>query len=346
MRKFKGFQKGVNLGGWISQYDINTEEHFNTFITKADIERIAGWGLDHVRLPIDYEVIMEEDDSFKEKGFSYIDNAIKWCKECGLNIILDVHKTKGYMFDTNAVPDPDLFFKEKALQDSFITLWKEIAARYGKYSEFVAFELLNEVVNKDFTLVWNQISKRAITEIRKIAPDSFIIVGGTCYNSAACVQDLDAPYDGKIVYNFHCYEPLIFTHQSAYWVENMPSDFHISYPETVGEFRAAGENIGQATMGALYMDSIKSDDKGAVLFERLFESAVSYAEKMNVPLYCGEYGVIDQAPLPDTVRWFEDIHSVFEKYGIGRAVWNYKQKDFGIVDAHYADIADRLVENL
>jgi len=35
-------------------------DYFKTFITVGDIEQIAGWGMDHVRLPIDC-LILEED---------------------------------------------------------------------------------------------------------------------------------------------------------------------------------------------------------------------------------------------------------------------------------------------
>ena len=69
--------------------------------------------------------------------------------------------------------------------------------------------------------------------------------------------------------------------------------------------------------------------------EDIFEDAIAAAEKYNVPLYCGEYGVIELAPKDDTKRWLADIHSVLEKHGIGRAVWNYKGKDFGIIDSDY-----------
>ena len=57
MKSFKGFQKGVNLGGWISQfkeYDLN---HFSSFITEKDISDIASLGFDHVRVPVDYNVL-------------------------------------------------------------------------------------------------------------------------------------------------------------------------------------------------------------------------------------------------------------------------------------------------
>ena len=30
-------------------------------------------------------------------------------------------------------------------------------------------------------------------------------------------------------------------------------------------------------------------------------------------LYCGEYGVINQAPVDSTLNWYQDIHAVFEK---------------------------------
>ena len=41
MRIFEHFQKGVNLGGWISQFAKYDQEHFETFITRKDIEYIA-----------------------------------------------------------------------------------------------------------------------------------------------------------------------------------------------------------------------------------------------------------------------------------------------------------------
>ena len=54
-----------------------------------------------------------------------------------------------------------------------------------------------------------------------------------------------------------------------------------------------------------------------------------------------EYGVIDLAGNEDKLRWLKDIHAVFNKYGIGRALWNYKEKDFGIRDERFAQIYDR-----
>lgn len=62
-----GFQVGVNLGGWLSQYPAYDHEHFNTFITGQDIHQITGWGADHIRLPIDYRILEDDDAPFKYK---------------------------------------------------------------------------------------------------------------------------------------------------------------------------------------------------------------------------------------------------------------------------------------
>ena len=55
-------KKGVNLGGWMSQCDYS-EGRLNGFITEEDIKKIASWWMDHVRLPVDYNVIQNEDGS-------------------------------------------------------------------------------------------------------------------------------------------------------------------------------------------------------------------------------------------------------------------------------------------
>ena len=75
-----------------------------------------------------------------------------------------------------------------------------------------------------------------------------------------------------------------------------------------------------------------------------FDDPIKAVEERDGFMYCGEYGVIDQAPLDGTLNWYKDIHSVFEKYGIGRAAWNYKEKDYGLEGEHYAPIIDELVK--
>ena len=98
MLKDSGFYKGINLGGWLSQCDYS-EERLNGFITEKDFDVIASWGFDHVRLPVDYNVIQRPDGSMIEQGLCRIDRAIAWAEAQDLRVVLDLHKTQGFSFD-------------------------------------------------------------------------------------------------------------------------------------------------------------------------------------------------------------------------------------------------------
>ncbi|MGN0152698.1 MAG: glycoside hydrolase family 5 protein [Wujia sp.] len=339
MRKFEGFTRGINLGGWLSQCRFE-KEHMDGFITRDDIRKISGMGADHVRLPIDFELIEDEEGNEIETGYQYIDNAVSWSIANNLNLVLDLHKTAGYVFD-DAGYSSDFFHSEK-LQDRFIHLWEKLARRYGGYPDHIAFELLNEVVDAECRDEWNRIAERTIKVIRGMAPDTWILLGGTRSNSVSTIRDLGKPYDDRIAYNFHCYEPLIFTHQSAFWVENMPLDYVVDYPKPIEFYisennRLIDSNYAQPILP--YADLMA----GKEFFRAFFAEAVRLGEMYDVPLYCGEYGVIDKVSPENTLKWFRDIHEVFEEYGIGRAVWNYKEMNFGITGEHYAPIYDDIL---
>lgn len=214
----------------------------------------------------------------------------------------------------------------------------------GKNAQIVAFELLNEITSPETAQIWNRIAERTVKAIRRINTDVRIIIGGI-YNSSICgLRLLDKPYDGNIVFTFHCYSPMIFTHQSAYWVENMPADLSVAYPENLQTLRRKSQDVFGSDFDREFGNGNAPID--SAFFGRLFAEAVAVSEKYNVPLYCGEYGVIDRADPECTLRWFEDIHAAFEKYDIARAVWTYKEKDFGISGKHYNSIAERLVKLL
>uniref|UniRef100_UPI003FD7F45E cellulase family glycosylhydrolase n=1 Tax=Ruminococcus bicirculans (ex Wegman et al. 2014) TaxID=1160721 RepID=UPI003FD7F45E len=97
MRRFNGYMHGIDIGGWLSQCDYS-KEHLDNFITEEDIKRIKGWGCDHVRVPVDYNIFQDEN-GFIESGFDYVQKCIDWCGNNGINMILDLYKTLGFFFD-------------------------------------------------------------------------------------------------------------------------------------------------------------------------------------------------------------------------------------------------------
>ena len=174
MKQFSGYMHGVNLGGWLSQCNYK-KEHLDSFIVEDDIKTIAGWKLDHVRLPVDYNIFQKDDGTFIENGFTYVQNCIDWCKKYNLNMILDLHKTAGFSFDKGE--NEIGFFDSADLQKMFYELWTEFAKRYSKYEDMLCFELLNEVTDKSYSQKWNAIAKECINRVRKVSPTVKILVG-------------------------------------------------------------------------------------------------------------------------------------------------------------------------
>ncbi len=347
MKEFTGFMHGVNLGGWFSQCNY-TEERYNNFITKDDFALIKSWGLDHIRLPVDYNLVEEADGAYKESGFERIANAISWCRDNNLNIILDLHKTAGYSFDL--AHKESGFFDNAGLQERFYRLWENFARRFATAMDGTAneicFELLNEVTDKAYCEKWNAIARTCIERIRKIAPVTKILVGSYWNNSLASVKDLDPPYDENIVYNFHCYEPLLFTHQGAPWVgPDMNPDFRFPLKSKYEEYtKMTSEKVGQigTAFGAFAPDATVDVN----YFETVFAEAVKTAEDRKVLLYCGEYGTIENSSPEDTVEWYKLISTVFNNHGIGRAAWSYKEMNFGLADSRLDSVRSQLLKYL
>ena len=326
MKPFIGYNRGVNLGGWLSQCN-HTKERYDTFITEKDFSNIASRKFDHVRIPVDYELFEHEDKSFKEEGFKYIDFAVEMCRKYNLNMILDLHRTPGFSFDP--FHGERGFFDDEELQSHFYTIWEKLAEKYASNSDMLTFELLNEVTAKEYSDTWNKISVECIRRIRLISTDIRIIIGGYYNNSLCAVPDLPIIDDENIIYTFHCYEPLIFTHQGAYWIKSMDTNFRCHFDITFEEL----DNLSQKYLCQAYAPFDLYDRNAYVddnYFEVLLEKAIQTAEERNVPLYCGEYGVIDLADRNDAKKWFDIFHRVMDKHKIGRSVWNYKEMDFEI----------------
>lgn len=334
------YKKGINLGGYFSQC-VHTKEHYESFICEKDIVQIANWGFDHVRVPMDYEFLESEEGEPKEENYLLLERLLKWCSQSDLSVILDLHKTPGYDFNDAEKEGKNNLFESPSLQERFLALWKTLAGRFGSNQD-IAFELLNEVVNPEFAKPWNALIDRAVKAIREVAKDTLIIYGGVEWNSVKNVPLLEKPLDSNIMYTFHYYEPLLFTHQKAGWVAAMKPDEDIPYPDDMGWYKEKSRQLG--LQGKPVVES-KATTMGVEFHEEMMETAIQYCKQMGVKLYCGEFGVIDQAAEEDTRHWYQDILTLFKKYGIGYALWSYKEMNFGFAGRHYDSAREVIIED-
>lgn len=332
---------GINLGGFLSQCVYETE-HFQTFIVRSDIRAIKEMGFDHVRLPIDCNILEKEDGTENQEWSRYVTETVEWCQEEGLSIILDLHKAYGYDFNDAGNGEKNNLFTDRYLQDRFVRLWMWIAKKYSVYPH-VAFELLNEVVEKENAGAWNELIARTVQTIRSISRDVLIIYGGIQWNSVKTLKLLEKPQDRNILFTFHFYEPLIFTHQKAHWVPAMDPNEEIRYPEEMAYYIRKSEKLG---FQGEVVTKAKSAHMGTEFVEEMIGEAIDAAEKAGVGLYCGEFGVIDRAPVEDTGRWFQDVVRTFRQNRIGFALWSYKEMDFGFTGEHYAPIRENLLKHV
>lgn len=333
-------QRGINLGGFLSQC-VHEQGHYETFVVEKDIEQIALWGFDHVRLPVDYEVLEEEDGTTKQQGFALVRKVIDWSKQYELDIVLDLHKAYGYDFNDAGDEKKNTLFTDPVVSKRFVDLWRKLAVAFAEY-DHVAFELLNEVVEQENAQLWNDLIHETVSAIRAITRKVPIIYGGIQWNSVKTLKLLDIPKkEDNIIFTFHFYEPLLFTHQKADWVETIDKEKEIFYPESMEYYRK--ESIPLGYQGEV-VTKAQAQTMGTEFIHEMVSEAILAAKKAGVALYCGEFGVIDAAPIEDTMRWFADVDEVFRKYEIGCAVWSYKEMDFGFTGAHYDEIREELLK--
>ena len=151
-------------------------EHFESYITRRDVDYIKSLGLDHIRMGFDQVVVEEAPGVYRERIFEIIERFIGWCRDAGLNLVLNMHKAIGNYCD---IQEKVQLLDSEELQERFIAVWLEFEKRFHGHPE-VAFELLNEVRNVD-PEKWNVLAKKTIAEIRKLNPNRLIIIGSTCW---------------------------------------------------------------------------------------------------------------------------------------------------------------------
>ena len=329
MKKFTGYEKGMGIGGWLTNYKrfnvlpdnrklVITQgdrEHFETYITRSDVENIAKAGFAHIRLGFDQIVLEEQPYVYSKAVFDILHRFVDWCDEFHLNIVFNLHKCIGNYCD---IKEDYTIFDSEELQNRFISLWLEIERQFAGH-ENIAFELLNEVRDVDPRL-WNDLAERTVCAIRKENKNRKIIIGSSCWNNANKLKFLRLYDDENIIYTFHFYHPLEFTHQrGVLMADPLYYNRTLTYPcDDVSRYSDYHALMGWANPYANYsrIDKQALADNMSPAFDFIRE----HPDKI---LWCGEFGTIRHIDITSRENWMRDVISLLKEHDIPYCVWNY-----------------------
>ena len=316
-------KRGTNFSHWLSQTDLTNREALETRIARADFERMAGWGADHIRLPVDYELIEspEAGHELLADGLKYLDRAAQWARETKLRLVIDLHKTPGMSFHT---PDQNDIWDRDDLQARFAGIWSGLARHYNSRTfDHLAFELLNEPTAED-NADWNPIARAGLEAIRAVSRSRTVLIGSNKWCMPSTFPDMEDFKDPNVIYTCHFYEPFIFTHQRASWCEWIAQlDMVVEYPTTLPDLTAAARKITTESgreQARLYSGARLGPER----MEEYLRPAVAFCRKAGAPLYCGEFGVFMVAPVDSQLRWYRDVRELFRRHGVGWSNWDYR----------------------
>jgi endoglucanase len=313
-------KKGLNLGGWFSHfrydqaapdYQSRLFKHLKKFINQTDFRKIRRWGFDHVRLPLDWWNFFEPSTCRPmSRSFALLDKAIDWAAHQNLCVILNLHRLTQEGFAGQP------WQNDQSLK-SFKLIWEALSMRYAGRSS-VIFELLNEP-NTPRDSDWNNFLRKAATLVHSFAPRTTLMVGSNFYHSPRKFDALEPLPDPNVIYTFHFYAPLVFTHQQASWAEK---DFSLQdmerYPSVYSHkpILADGcDNNGPWDRHRLYQE---------------LKNVLAFRNKHGVIIHCGEFGVHLRAPSSSRARWISDVVDILDECRIARTYWNYRDCRFGL----------------
>ena len=321
-KRWQHLQHGVSLSGWFSESGNYSIPQLRVFSTPADLQHIHELGFDHVRIPVDPVIFQCDGEWDSCERIHFLDQVIQKALSLDLYVILDFHPNPQYT--------QQLIVNGQAA-DKYLRLWAQIADHYGKLdSDRIVFEVMNEFSSNDFN-VWLGLLEQSIETIRHHAPNSTIIVQGAGFSDIWDLVRLPVLADSNLIYNFHYYEPHIFTHQGATWGLNYWLDIHsLPFPSTdkaVVELMAHTDSEEARWRLRQY----EEDHWGPDRIAGDIEFAAQWAHQRNVPLMCDEFGVYRNFSMPeDRERWLTAARTAFEKNHIGWTAWDY-QGGFGVV---------------
>ena len=310
--------KSVNITRWFWFPEGTSADYFKNYMTDADLKLIRDMGVLSVRLVISPTFFYQPDKpaELNPTMIGYLDSAVDRLLAHDLAVVIDMHDQ-----------DKDAWEHNQKYVDGFMTFWPTLASRYAdRDSDRVIFEMLNEPVFDQAADRWAKIQATWVERMRQVVPSHTLIVTGNEWGGISGLNKLSPLADKNLVYSFHFYDPMQFTHQGATWAgPGLETLRDVPYPATPERCKPTLEKTtdsGRKSSLRIYCYSYITASK---LKSKLAEAA-DWGTQHDVPLWMGEFGVYcPNAPAQDRAQWIQDVRTSVENLKIGWALWGYDE---------------------
>ena len=177
------------------------------YVAQADIDQIADWGFNHIRVPFHYKQFYDSTGTETPMGYAIIDELITWCEPYNMYIILDMHCAPGGQ-NGGPISDSDgtaRLWLEESNKELTIQIWKEIATYYSDNTLIGGYDLINEPVLPGGVSLeeFKQLYVDITNAIREVDTNHLLFIEGNWYGTD--FAGLTPPWDENMSYSFHKY---------------------------------------------------------------------------------------------------------------------------------------------
>ncbi len=324
-------KRGVNLPGWFWLNDQPVAE-LNERYSDQDLQRIKRLGLSYVRVPIDMANLLDEGapSLLAAERLELLQRGLRKIQSYQLAMIVDIHSISqrdgGSNYSGPLGSDP-------GFTDRFCRFWTSLARQLSHFDpEWLVLEPMNEPVFAGQEEKWAVIQQRIIAAVRLGAPRHTILATGPRWSALDALLELEPLEDPNLIYNFHFYEPHLFTHQGATWSTDwLPALRNIPYPSSPSIMRAVIEKQQEERVVRHLREYGEQQWNSHKIMQRM-RAAATYAERHGVTVLCNEWGCYRRFCSAEArCAWLTDVRSALETFDIGWCMWEW-DGGFGLMN--------------
>ncbi|MBN2714528.1 MAG: glycoside hydrolase family 5 protein [Deltaproteobacteria bacterium] len=310
-----GFTKGINIGNALEAPSLG---EWGVLVTEKHFVMAKKAGLDHIRLPARFSAHAQKQAPYTidPEFWELVDFAVDSAEKHQMGIIVDLHHYE------------EMAKNPKDHIERFKAIWKQIAERYKNRSDKVAFELINEPCGALTIDILNPLMKETLEVVRASNPNRIVFIDCYFWANTEWLDDMDVSFfDENTVATFHMYQPILFTHQGAPW---MDAEYQVAQVIFPGPPAKPVEITGPALSNPWSADWLKAyntldakvNPSGPKTVWEEFDRATAFVEKNGIRVYMGEFGAIDFADARSRTIFLKMVRKESERRGIGWAYWD------------------------